>query len=602
MLGTSSLRRFVLGAAGVSLAWFAWAQQPPAQQDNASRRNGKAAVKKVTATEPAKEAPALTEEQKLAFQTLEASAGASRGFEPPMRSYGLLQIGSTFTTLDAAKARALLREAFTASLEIHDDDDTKSRMQQEIFRALLPLSQPDVEELLPQAEVSVRRPTTDVIVAHYAEKKQFDKALDLVNQLTSADEFPYGSATRLMDAMPAEMAAEKQALFTQAVASYKNHEHKRLMIGNDTLTAMLIHFAPAMPPKLVLQGIDEILSETKASAQDQNANISLMGQGGSLSFTSAYQFELFALLPILQQLDADRAKQLLDENQSLQAQLQQYPQGMNSLMPQGPPASAQGGPGSGGPAAGTPGTGAGTGKRPGGSRTTFRTITSDKPNGAGPNPGMPVPNAAQDYQRRDAQARLDSIAQEAETDPVQAIAHSMTLPVQLDGPVGQRSPRADALESIARANVKKNPGGAEAALTELRKVIVELPPRSQAQYLSSAADLYLQMEDKDKADKVVSEGFKVADRLLEIDTNPDSPNEALKAWWPSTDAYRRFVEAETKISDRAALAVLKEIKDPEIRATEAIMFARSLLGLPLKRFTVVEKRGNSTSSTTSESN
>ena len=69
-----------------------------------------------------------------------------------------------------------------------------------------------------------------------------------------------------------------------------------------------------------------------------------------------------------------------------------------------------------------------------------------------------------------------------------------------------------------------------------------------------------------------------------------------------TDAYRRFVEVQAKISGRATLSVLKEIKDPEIRTTESIMFARSLLGLPLKRSTVVEKRGNSTMSMTTDTN
>ena len=213
-----------------------------------------------------------------------------------------------------------------------------------------------------------------------------------------------------------------------------------------------------------------------------------------------------------------------------------------------------------------------------------------------------TPNAAQDLQRRDAQARLESISQEAESDPVQAIAHSMTLPLQLDGPVGMGSPRAEALERIARANAKKNSGGAEAALTELRKVIVDLPAKTQVQYLSAAGNLYLQMDDKDKAGKVVDEGFKVAEKLLELDTNADSPNEALKAWWPSADAYRRFVEVETRISDRATLNLLKEIKDPEIRTAESITFARTLLGLPLKGYTVVEKRGNSTSSRSTDSN
>ena len=594
----SCAHRIMFLALSLFIASSAVAQEQPSQPNQTGAQTHSPKVKKVAATEPAKGAPKLSEEQKLAFSTLEVSESTSRGFEAPLRSYGLLQIGSTFTTIDANKARGLLRDAFTASLEIHDDDDTKSHIQQEIFRALLPISQADVEELLPQAEISARKPTTDVIVGRYAEKREFDKGLELVSQLTSADEFPYGSASRLMDAMPAEMAAEKQSLFTQAVASYKNHEHKRMMIGNDTLTGMVVHFAASMPPKLVLQGIDEILDQTKASAQDQNSNVSLMGTSGSVSFTSAYQFELFALLPILQKLDPDRAKELLDENQNLQAALQQYPQGMSSLMPPAPPP----GPAQAAPGAATPNPVSG---KPGGSantRTTFRTITSDKPGPGGTVAGMPAINAAADYQRRDAQARLESIAQEAESDPVQAIAHSMTLPLQLDGPVGAGSPRADALETIARANVKKKPEGAQAALTELRKVIVDLPPRTQVQYLSSAADLYLQMDDKDKADKVVSEGFKVAEKLLELDTNPDSPNEALKAWWPSTDAYRRFVDVETKISDRATLNVLKEIKDPEIRATESIMFARSLLGLPLKRFTVVEKRGNMSSSTTTDSN
>jgi hypothetical protein len=449
-----------------------------------------------------------------------------------------------------------------------------------------------VEELLPQSESSVRRPITDLIVGRYAEKKQFDKGLELVNQLASVDEFPYGSASRLMDAMPPEMAAEKQTLFTQAVSSYKNHEHKGAVIGNNTLTGMITHFAGSMPPKLVLQAIDEILSQSKAKT-DTNQNISLAGPGGSASFASDYQFQLFALLPTLHKLDESRARQLLDENQELQAKMQQFPDGMNSLMPPPPSGSS---------AQGSPGSGAGGPKGTGATRTTFRVSTSDK-GGPGPAAGaVPPIGTVPDYLRRDAQSKMEAIAREAETDPIQAIAHTMTLPLKLDDGPAQTSPRASALESIARANVKKNPGGAESALAELRKVIGDLPPRNQVQLLSDAADLYLQMDDKDKADKVVSEGFKVADRLLELDTNPDSPNQALKAWWPSTDAYRRFVEVETKISNPSTLNVLKEIKDPEIRTTESIMFARSLLGQPLKRFTVVEKRGQMTSSFTTDSN
>ena len=85
--------------------------------------------------------------------------------------------------------------------------------------------------------------------------------------------------------------------------------------------------------------------------------------------------------------------------------------------------------------------------------------------------------------------------------------------------------------------------------------------------------------------------------MLAKDTDANDPNKALKAWWPSADAYRRFVEIQTKISMRSAAKILKEIGDPEIRASASIMVSRSLLDLPTRRFIVIDKRknGNSTS-------
>jgi len=570
---------FSMTTLGFSLASFSAIQQ---QSQHASQ-SGAAAAKKTSAVPAEKEGPKLSDEQKLAVQLLETSEAASRGFEAPMRSYSLLQVASSFVTLDQPKARGLFRDAFTASRGIQDDPGIKTQLQQEILRALLTLSQEDVEELLPQAEMSVRKPVSEIIVGRYAEHKQFDKAMELINQLNSLGEFPYGGAAKLMDAMPPEMLADKQALFSQALNSYKNHEHPGVTVGDNTFTNLVVRFGASMPPKLTLMGVDEILGQTKASA-DRNDDISLAGPGGVASFANAYQFQLFALLPILRKLDEGRAKQLLEENQDLQAKLNQYPDGINSLMPPAKPGGAA-------------------------VRATASVRTTDGPGrgpgaGSGPRPGGPAPaNAAQDNMRRETMRKTQEVTEEGEKDPTQAIAHSMTLPVKMEngGPV-MGSPRAAALEAIARANVKKNPTGATQALSELRKITADLPLRSQAQYLSSAAALYLQMEEKDSAEKVVGEGFKVADKLLEIDTNADDPNTALKAWWPSTDAYRRFVEVESKISPRATMSVLREIKDPEIRTTESIMVARSLLGLPMKRFTVAEKKKDNNSVSTSESN
>jgi hypothetical protein len=154
------------------------------------------------------------------------------------------------------------------------------------------------------------------------------------------------------------------------------------------------------------------------------------------------------------------------------------------------------------------------------------------------------------------------------------------------------SPRATTLEMIARMNMKKQPAPARQALAELRNTIKDLPPRDQMKFISSAANIYLEMDDKDKVDDVVGEGLSAAAKLLDNDINPDDPNKALKAWWPSTDAYRRLVEIETKISYPATAKMLQEIKDPDIRAVESIMFARTLLGIPMQRVMTQEKNKN----------
>ena len=63
----------------------------------------------------------------------------------------------------------LLREAFTASLEIQDTDVIRPSLQRDILDTLLPLSQADAEELLTRAEPRVRNSTAAQLVARYAQ-------------------------------------------------------------------------------------------------------------------------------------------------------------------------------------------------------------------------------------------------------------------------------------------------------------------------------------------------------------------------------------------------------------------------------------------------
>lgn len=449
-----------------------------------------------------------------------------------------------------------MQDAFSASLNVQDDPFSRENLQQDIFHALLPISLSDVEERLAQAEPRPRKQAAQEIISRYIEKKQFGKAVDLVEQVASLDEFPYAAGGRLMEALPPEMNAEKQTLFASAAASYRAHEHKGAFgtIGDNSFTGLLTRFGDSIPPKLALEAIDEILSQARKN--DDKFSVTVGGEGGSATFNSNYEYQLFAVLPLLRKLDGSGAENLLKENAALQPTMQQYPNGMDSVSPR--PAAA-------------PDKDAAPPRR----GASFN--VSDNSSKA----------SSEEAMRQEMQRRSDLVLKEAESDPTQAIAQASALPLKIAA--WMPSPRASALETIARMNMKKQPMSARQAVAELRKTVTDLPMLDQFQYISSAADIYLQMDDKDKAEDVVGDGLGLAARLLDHDVNPDNPNKALKAWWPSTDAYRRLVEIETKISHPATAKLLQEIKDPDIRALESIMFARALLGLPMKRVTVVEK-------------
>jgi hypothetical protein len=522
------------------------AAQPPKSMENV-------AADKVVAKKSK-----LTPDQVMGNQILESAESQARGLEASMRSYSLLQIAAAFAASDPAKARGLLQDAFSASLAIPDDSFTRDFLQQDIFRMLLPISQSDVEERLTQAESRARRQASDSIIARYVEKKQFDKAIDLVQQVTSLDEFPYPAAGRLLESLSPEMNAEMQTLFASAIASYRAHDHGTgATVGDGTFTDLVMRFGDSVPPKLALQAIDEILSQARKS--DDKSAVTVGGSGGSATFNSNYDYQLFALLPLLRRLDESGANHLVEENAALKSAMNRFPDGMESVSP-------------------TPAASDKDGRPPHRGGISFSTSnSSSKAN-------------TDEVVRQEMQRRADLVLKQAETDPTQAIAQASALTLTIAPWIP--SPRATTLEAIARMNMKKQPAGARQALAELRKTIKDLAPRDQMSFISASADIYLQMGDADKAEDVVSEGLSVAALLLDSDVNGDIPNKALKAWWPSADAYRRMIEIETKISHPATAKLLDSIKDPDLNTVESIMFARSLLGVPLKIFRVVEKNKN----------
>jgi hypothetical protein len=79
-------------------------------------------------------------------------------------------------------------------------------------------------------------------------------------------------------------------------------------------------------------------------------------------------------------------------------------------------------------------------------------------------------------------------------------------------------------------------------------------------------------------------GIQQAAQLRTRDNDPDDPNVALTAWWPSTAAALRLIGAASRISPQTALNQAEKIDDKELRVLGEIKVASQMLGTRALRF------------------
>lgn len=478
--------------------------------------------------------PKLTPQQQTGLSILDQQAGVAKALSPVMRTFAFLEISRGYEKLSPPKALAALHDAFQASQSIEDDSDPKTSnktwLQGQVLSRLVALDPAYCEQLVPQLAGYPRSAAINRLIMYHTRKKQFAQAIALLGQLGD-EEFPYIIGSNLVRALPPEMAADKQNLFAQALASFSRHEHKN-GIGMDDFGVFISRTWQDLPPDLVLQAVDEVLKQARQS--DEKMEITVGAEKGAASFSSTYEYTLFELLPVLRALDAERADRLLQEERDVQTTAKQYPNGLQSLDPEN----------------GIPDS-----------------ITMRLPSSSGE-------SAADDRYDDQLQPQIRKIIAQAEKDPKQALAAAMSLP-------DLHNTRALALLKLAGATLKTSPGHAANALDELMKIIPSIQREIvQLDMLAGAGDDYLKLGNTESAKKVVDQGFKLAEKLYATDTDADDPNQAFKAMWPSTSAWRRFVALATRISPQTALQAINSIPDPEIQALETIALADSLLGAP----------------------
>lgn len=494
--------------------------------------------------------------QAKARDLLKTAEGEARGLEPGMRALTLSQIGAAYIGIDQPKATALLHDAFTATTEMDPDQGQIRRfLQDRILGSLIGLEGDAVAELLPRAERQSRSRAYGTLIGRAAQKKDFARATELINRAAADDApFPYDGVTNFLLALPPDAYSDRLNAFMQAYTAYSRNTSAD-NFGDNSFDRIIVRFGALLPKDITLKAIDEVLN--RAQASDSEARFTLSSSAGSASFTSAYDYYLFEFLPVLRRLDPAKADDLLQANNAVQGTISKFPNGLTSLDPtvrDTPPKSGEH------------------------SGMSFSINTRDKKKGSGGgssnNPAAAVSGPDMQQIMGQYEAEIERIREMASKDPQQATSQASNLPET----VGRMHVRAMALEAIARSSWRKNPGAARNAVDEMMKTVANLKPDERSRFLTSAADLYLNLNDADAAGKVIDLGLKTADALYEVDNNADDPNKALKGYWPSAALWGQCVALAYKAEPDKVPEILAGIKDDEIRTAIRIAYAVALTG------------------------
>ena len=493
-----------------------------------------AGTPKTKVTAPAAK-PKLTEQQKRGLNLLESAEDAAGGFEATSRIVAYTQIARVYQANNKKKAVDLLQQAYDCLRTLQLDSPNKNlnrsvtmQLQQQVlsqFISVAPervdafmdqMNARDAHDCLGRADALLReeqesRPSSGAGDANWA------GAGDAVLDRESLDRQARVPRTRSKSANSLWLRSRVIRIMT---TSNLHHPEK-------DLRELISKVYGKVPDDVVSTAIDEVLSQAKkGDANAGNVNVQLGYDSGAVQFKSIYDYRLFSVLPVLEQIDPEKAKKLLKESQDVSTFASKYPEGANSLSKNGRPNSIM--------------------------LNTGKSATLDKDS----------PNAMEEQ-------RSSQIVADSAVHPNDALANVAALspPYALRAYIG-----------IARANVKKNSSATESALGKAQDLLSRVLPIDQMRTVSDIIYLYEELGDNDNARKAIESGTKTAAALYKQETDAEDPNAAPKAYWLSTNAWRNLVEASYELDPTDAVTLLKEVSDDEIRVFTQISLAKRMLG------------------------
>ena len=525
----------------------------------------------------------LSSAQQRGLRLLQSAETDASALQPDMRAFVLWKVAEGYRGIDPVKADALLNRAFLASVDIEDiapefgdkcyegfqGCGIKLWLQRETLSGISSL--PDIESLLPRARPEVQQQVMSSLVKRYIAKENLQRARELISTLADQGNYPYSAVMELMIALPRTANTERTAIFSEALDAYKRQgESRSYGTMYDGLPGMVMRHWRDLPPELAEDAIDQILAAAKDITDSPKLTIS--GAPGTVALSSQYEYRLFQLLPILEQLDEPKAERLLSDNPSLAAMIDRFPQGYQAIVPDSRLHPAKDG----------------------------QAAPVSLSVSIGSTPPVAVNALAVQAQATIRRKKQQAVA-DADTDARQAIAQAMALPQNMPSTTltsdDVSSPRAEALLEIAKKVGRQNPSATKDALVAARNSLSQASLVNQARMLNEVTEQYFELADNDDADSTIKEALHMAEKLYAKDSDPADTNVAFKGAWPSTNEWRHCVQIAARFSPTKAEEIIAGIRDPEIATFEKVYFADALVGVPFSpMLTGVSKKDENRSS------
>jgi hypothetical protein len=534
---------------------FALLARPAFSQNKSSNKDNSKAVLSSKPLNPAHR----TASEAQAIDLLTQAEAEASALDSPMRAWVLWQIGQAYQPIDKAKALNLFHTALSAAHAAiqsgsvgkppsSDRVKISARpslppgllLERDIARSIVLLEPKHADETVQQIDPAIRTAILISLLSSQQKAKQVDQAMQTFNRISAEDEVPYEHAVRLMADLKPEQSGDLTQLFLTALASYRNHAPHSQM--RDAFPTMVSRFWKRLPKEIVTQAVDEIL--TQAAEDKGSISYSVVSGKGGSSMRSLYEVRLSQLMPMLREFDPSAARKYEEK----------YPALASSTSD-------------------SSGVGASSDTA---SATGFQL-----------HPGSSYPSMISSMLEKPAAQKVAAKADSGHlSDAVSDAAN-----------IQDSNLRAQIYEYIARHAVAKHDSAADDAVENMLHAAEKLQPGEAFPYYGTASEIYIKLNRIDDAKESIEAGLKVAGKLYEKDSDEDDPNTALKAFWPSSNAYCAMIRQAAGISQAWALSLFQGIKDHEIKVAAETALAGGWLQSPTGPSTIMttKKASNSIS-------